>query len=421
MPLSPPPELLTDCEAALAAAGGERVVGLLVVRLENLRPTVLRMGYAAGSAMREELGRRLVASMRARDQVVPLPEGGFAVLLPDLRNGAQVQLAAAKIARIAAEPARLEQALVPLQVRIGAATSATAAGSAEALLIAAARALERARRLGLPSALYAPEHVPADDRDLRIEAMLEDAVEQGEIQLVYQPKFAVADRSILGAEALARWRSGELGQVSPAEFIAVAERSGHIDRLTWSAVNTVLEATLRLRRAGLDVPMAVNVSATCLRNEDFVERICNALALWSVPAGTLTVEVTESAVMDEPETVLRVLGTLRDAGARIAIDDFGTGYSSFSYFKRLPADELKIDRSFVKDLASEAADQRIVATIIDLAHRFGMEVVAEGVEDEATLECLRELGCETVQGFLLSKPVELAELERLATGVTAAA
>jgi EAL domain-containing protein (putative c-di-GMP-specific phosphodiesterase class I) len=225
-----------------------------------------------------------------------------------------------------------------------------------------------------------------------------------------QPLLRISTGTVTGTEALARWSHPELGAVAPDYFIPIAERSGLIGLLTSRMLDRSLAACAQWRAAGNDLGVAVNLSARSLVDADLVDEVARLLRRHDVPADRLTLEVTESSVMADPPRAVALLHQLRDLGVRLSVDDFGTGYSSLSYLKRLPVHEVKIDRSFVAGLPEQGEDMVIVRAIIDLGHHLGLEVVAEGVEEEEVLERLRALRCHEAQGFHLSRPLPPAAL-----------
>jgi EAL domain-containing protein (putative c-di-GMP-specific phosphodiesterase class I) len=225
-----------------------------------------------------------------------------------------------------------------------------------------------------------------------------------------QPQARSGSGQVLGVEALARWSHPELGDVSPEEFIPIAERTGLIAPLTSQVLDASLAACAEWRDAGHDLGIAVNLSTRSLHDADLVEEVARLLRRHQVPAQRLTLEVTESSVMADPARAVALLHRLRDLGVRLSVDDFGTGYSSLSYLKRLPVHEVKIDRSFVTGLREGGEDVAIVRAIIDLGRHLGLEVVAEGVEDEETSRLLTTLGCDIVQGWHIARPMPTGEL-----------
>jgi EAL domain-containing protein (putative c-di-GMP-specific phosphodiesterase class I) len=231
-------------------------------------------------------------------------------------------------------------------------------------------------------------------------AAFRDAIEAGELRVHFQPKVALRSGDIRGMEALVRWQRPDR-LVLPAEFISLAERTGLIEPLTWYVLDTALD---QVQRWGEHIPVAVNLSARLLRDPDLPDQVRERLRRAALPGEALELEVTESAVMANTGEAMRILSQLRQSGVRVSVDDFGTGHSSLAYLRQLPVDHLKIDRSFVHDIAVNPRDASIVRSVIDLGHTLGLELIAEGVEDAATRDVLIELGCDQGQGFFLGPP-----------------
>ena len=263
------------------------------------------------------------------------------------------------------------------------------------------RALETNNRFALASEANA---------DLWLQDDLRDALINNELSVQFQPVFDIRSRHIVGVEALARWHSPHHGAIAPGRFIALAEQAGLAPELTRWSINAVLREYVPLRRLRPDLRCAVNLSPKVFSHSGVEEQILAALKIWDIPPTSLTLEVTETAVMDDPEFSSATLRNLRDHGIRVAIDDFGQGYSSFSYLKHFPATELKIDQSFVTPMAIDDRAHQLVRSMVGIAHHLGMEAVAEGVEDAATLAQLKEMGCDLAQGYHLARPMDPAEL-----------
>ena len=240
---------------------------------------------------------------------------------------------------------------------------------------------------------------------------LADAIREGELEVHYQPKINVQTYDVWGSEALVRWFSAKRGPMRPDQFIGVAEESGLIQPLTRFVLNSAMRCLMMWQRDGHDIGVAVNLPASMLLDSSLVNMMESLLSIWDIEPGRLTLEVTESAIMADVDKCFATMSRLKELGARISIDDFGTGYSSFSYFKNIPADELKIDRAFVSGMVNDDADQHIVETIISLAHRFDMKVVAEGIEDRETIELLKKLRCDVGQGYYIAKPMPQEEYD----------
>jgi EAL domain-containing protein (putative c-di-GMP-specific phosphodiesterase class I) len=243
---------------------------------------------------------------------------------------------------------------------------------------------------------------------------LRQGIENGELEVHYQPKADLASGRIVGAEALVRWRHPTRGLVMPDDFVPIAEHTGLLRPLTLSVLETAIRDCRRWEEEGVTLELAVNLSVRNLLDLELPNDIARLLAQYGLPAERLELEITETTIMSDPARTLAVLARLREQGLGIAIDDFGIGHSSLSYLKRLPVNELKIDRSFVMNMASSENDHVIVRSTIELAKNLGLRVVAEGVESLAVWQQLRELGCDQAQGYFLSRPVVESALLRLA-------
>jgi len=254
--------------------------------------------------------------------------------------------------------------------------------------------------------LYTSEMDSAARRRATMVGALRKAMERGEFRLVFQPKLSLVEARIVGVEALLRWHSEDLGEISPAVFIPLAEEAGLIIDIGEFVLDRACATLARWREQGVnDVVMAVNVSVLQLLRGELTRRLCEILAEHAVTPAQIELELTESTIMNNAEQSVRTLNELKDVGVSLAIDDFGTGYSSLSYLKRLPIDTLKIDKEFVGDITSDPDDEAITATIITMAHSLGLNVIAEGVETREQLEYLREQGCDEIQGNWLSLPL----------------
>lgn len=382
-------------------------LALLVVDVDGFAHVNGLHGYAVGDEMLRHVAAQLRRLARGQDHVARIGDNRFAVVLTGVMNRGHVELAVQKLYRLFDVPMQASVARLPVPVTVGVALCPHHATHAEFLLRRAEAALERARQAGLRHA-FAPDTSDLDISDQwDLEMQLGGAVERGEVQLHYQPKLTMDTLEPLGAEALMRWTSATRGPVSPMVFIPIAERVGQIKKLTIWALNTALRQASRWPTLRERATVAVNLPGVLATQDDLPDLVEDALKLWG--AGVqLILEITEGTLMDAPRA-FPVLQRLRDMGVRISIDDFGTGYSCLAYFRNLPADELKVDRSFVSGLLTDPACAEIVRLIVDLAHRFGLSVVAEGVEDSPTAERLRDIGCDMVQGYLYGRPMPMTD------------
>jgi EAL domain-containing protein (putative c-di-GMP-specific phosphodiesterase class I) len=358
------------------------------------------------AALVQCLAERLRLALGERGAVLRFGDARFCVLVSGIRNRGHAVLAAERMGR-AAEDAMSDAAVtIAPEISIGIALYPLQAADAESLLrkaqLAAAAVHKRAARLQVFDESCSEQVLkPWELGDAYAEAL-----RSGELQVYYQPKLRIVDRRPVGVEALMRWLRDGVPVSTPDVFIPLAEEAGLIQDTTWY----VLSNSLQLAAASDGLRAAVNITPGMLHHRDFVEMVRSAVSTWSVQSGGLTLEITEGALIVDFEQATARLARLRELGVRISIDDFGTGYSSLSYFKKIPADELKIDKSFVMRMLTDEADQRLVETIITLARQFRLDVVAEGVENQATLDMLEHMGCDYAQGFLFAPALNAAQL-----------
>lgn len=309
-----------------------------------------------------------------------------------------------------AEPMVVSEVVVDLRVCIGLTKFPVDGQDLTALLRNANSALDNARSSERGYGWYCEEHDSLQKDRLSMMSDLRDGLESGEVQFHYQPKLDMASGKITSVEALVRWFSSVRGFVPPDDFISLAEKTGDIRKLTDWALKTAVKQLADWRKAGIDLVIAVNLSTNDLMNIDLPKQILGLLKKHSVPASSLKLEVTESAVMNDMSRALDVLNMLSAMGLKLSIDDYGTGYSSLSYIKSLPVCEIKIDKSFILKLAEDDEDKILVRSTIELAHNLGLEVTAEGVEDEDSVELLREYRCDTLQGYHICRPIPSADI-----------
>ena len=397
-------ELLTALGGAMQGAEGS--LALLLIDIADLPTLQARLGFEVSAALLQRLSERFSLALRERGTVLRFGDARFCVLVRAIRNRGHAILAAEKLARAAEEAMTDAEVTIAPEINIGIALYPLQAADAESLLrkaqLAAAAVHKRAARLQVFDESCTEQVLtPWELGDAFAEAL-----RSGELQVHYQPKLRIADRRAVGVEALMRWMRDGRPVATPDVFIPLAEEAGLIQDTTWYALSNSLQQAAA--REGLGV--AVNITPGMLHHRDFVEMVRSAVSTWSVKSGGLTLEITEGALIIDFEQATARLALLRDLGVRISIDDFGTGYSSLSYFKKIPADELKIDKSFVMRMLSDEADQRLVETIITLARQFRLDVVAEGVEDQPTLDLLARMGCDYAQGYLFAPALNAEQL-----------
>ena len=399
---------------AIAIAQRDREsLALMILDLDHFKEANDTFGHAYGDQLLRAVAGRIAGAVRASDTVGRLGGDEFAVVLPDTTDiGAQA--VAKSLLRALEEPFEIEGQVLEVTASIGIALYPRHGEDGSTLLRRADIAMYVAKRSGSGAAIYNYEDEIDEDAPhrLAITAELRQAIDRHELALLYQPIIELASGRALHAEALLRWRHPTRGLVTPDHFIPAVERSGLVRPVFELALSSALEQTVAWRRDGLDVRVAVNLSVRNLLDPGLVEVVSAALERIGTTASWLTLEITESMLMVDPERALRSLTALRNMGVSLSVDDFGTGYSSLAYLQRLPVYAVKIDKSFVRDMAVDLSSRAIVEATVDLAHRLGLKVVAEGVETQETYDLLKAIGCDSAQGYLLSRPVAPAALAR---------
>jgi len=347
--------------------------------------------------------------LRAEDTLARLGGDEFAVLLPGL-DAADAVGVVERVQSAIDQPFTIRGLTIHIEASIGIASFPAHGADVEALVQRADVAMYQAKDSRAGHEIYAPERDLHSRDRLSLLGDLKGAIEKGELELHYQPKVDLRTLRVTGVEALVRWRHPERGLLGPMEFIPLAEQTALMRPLTLHVLDTALRQCKLWRDAGLCLTVAVNLSVPNLLDIRLAEDVRSLLERWQIPPDQLNLEVTENIVLADPVRVIEVLGELKRLGISLSLDDFGTGSSSLSYLKRLPVDELKIDRSFVMAMEESEADEVIVRSTTELAQRLGLRVVAEGVETEAAWEHLTRAGCEEAQGFFVQRPVPPAEL-----------
>ena len=394
--------------AALRAAldaRGDSVLAVACINLHRFRRINEHLGFAVGDAVLIEVARRLSGVASVRAAVARLAADQFAAFAA-LEPGADPEVWGHTLLASLAEPVVVETQPIDVSATLGIALAAgDGPQTADDLLREADVALEQARRDKRSLAVYRRLPAPAARDQLSLLGELRRAVDQDELRLHFQPKIELASRGVAGVEVLLRWQHPARGLLGPGAFIPFAEQTGFIQRLTRWTLDRAIGQAAAWYRAGNSLPIAVNISADDLGDDRLVPWVALLLSRHGLPPPLLTLEVTESGFIDDPERALRRLEELAMLGLTLSIDDFGTGYSSLSHLARMPVREMKIDRSFVLGLEKEPQFASVVRSAIDMGHGLGLKVVAEGIESEATARRLAEFGCDVAQGFLYARPM----------------
>lgn len=400
------PSLIRHLEGyRVRVAGSGKLLALLLVQVKRAQEFGVLFGFRSIEALMQQLAERLAGACRGDDRIIRTSEYEYAVILPELMNEGHAMLAANKLLRSLATPFELDRQIISVGASMGIALFPEHADNPDTLLRYAELALADAARSDVPYKVYAPSAPDELAGSWNIESELDTALDNGELEIFYQAKINLRGGLLAGAEALLRWRSPKRGLVPPNVFIPVATRSGQIGELTWSALNMALQHAAAWPTRFGPLSLSVNIAPTLLEDATLVSRVADAMGVWGAKPNRLILEITETAVMHNPEVSFETIRGLKSKGVLVSIDDFGTGYSSLANFKNIPASELKIDKSFVIGMLENQADASIVRTIIGLAQAFDLQVAAEGVENMEILRSLTNLQCNYAQGYYISQPL----------------
>ena len=386
---------------------------VMIMDLDHFKEINDTLGHHMGDLLLQEVATRLKLAMRDSDTVARLGGDEFGVLLPHMETPGDATAVADNILAHLREPFVLEGMRLEIDASIGLALHPLHGEDNETLQQRADIAMYSAKQSGRGHAIFEPELDRHSPRRLALAGGLRSAICDGNIQLYYQPKADLRTGRIIGAEALARWDHEEFGIVGPSEFVPIAEQTGLITPLTSFVLDAAIRQVRAWKDAGLELSVAVNLSARSFLDTQLAVEIPRLLAKWEVEAELLELEITESMLMADPARAEATLARLSQIGLTLSVDDFGTGYSSLANLKRLPVDTIKIDKSFVMDMALDASDAAIVRSTIDLAHNLGLTVVAEGVESEDAWRHLEALGCDFAQGYYLARPLPAEAATRM--------
>jgi diguanylate cyclase (GGDEF)-like protein/PAS domain S-box-containing protein len=400
-----------DIERAIAAGRRNGPFAVVLIDVDRFKQINDTLGHRAGDVLVQNLAARLREVVPARSALARLGGDEFGVLLHGVTNssGGWAQAVDA-IKAIFAEPQLVDGVPVVLEASIGVAVHPTHGRGVDELLRRAEVAMYVAKEAGRGLAVYSAGEDPNDAGKLALLGELRRAISERELVVHYQPIVDPRTNTTAKVEALLRWQHPEHGLIPPSEFLPLAETTGLIAPLTRYVLDESARQCRRWDEEGLELDVSINLSSRNLAEWDFVDAVRDILTERKVDPRRITLEITESAVMADPEGTKEVLMRLGNLGVKVAVDDFGAGFTSLSHLAHLPIDEIKIDRSFIADLLTDASDRAIVRSIIALSHDLGLEVVAEGVESPEVLADLRQLGCDLVQGFLFTPPLPAREL-----------
>ena len=409
-PLTGLPNRALAMERLGSAISARRSVVLIYLGIENYRVINEGFGPEGVELIMRESARVMLDALRERDTAARITGNEFLLLLESTQIDVGVAMAD-RLYALLKRPLSIDGHEVALEVCMGIAIYPLNGQSAEELINRAAIARRDAAALPGYLQVYQQDRDLAHQRQIQLIRDLRSAASEGQLQLHYQPKMDIRSGHVRQAEALLRWQHPELGMVSPAEFIPLAERTGSMFLLTGWVIEEGIRQLSAWNRKGLHMQLSLNISAEDLHGENLLMTVERLLKRYQLSAEQLIFEITESTAMRDPEHSLSVLEKLRDGGISLSVDDFGTGYSSLAHLKRLPVQELKIDQSFIRNLDETSEDAVIVRSTIEMSHNLGLKVVAEGVEYQHTLELLERWHCDTAQGYLISRPMDAVAFE----------
>ena len=388
---------------------GQKNIALIIIKIRQFKEINTTYGFEKGDAFLGYVEATLGEILRTDDITGRIGDNEFVALLPSLNNSSHALLAANKIASKLKSTVDIGGVKISPKIAMGISATPEHGNSFDELLHAATLALQSAEKENEDYLFH--QSLDSDmPPSMVLENEIEGALDEDEFSLFCQPKIDLQSRRVYGGESLIRWNSKKFGFINTQYFIDVLEGSSHLMPVTNWVLNVALRQCVSFQATIPDFSVAVNLSPSLLTNYSIVDVVSNAASIWSITPSSLMLEVTEGAMMMNPKRSMEILNEFHSLGFGISIDDFGTGYSSLSYLKHLPANEIKIDKSFVMNMANDKDDESIVKAAIDLAHNLELKIVAEGVEDERTLELLSEMGCDFAQGYYMAKPMPYEEV-----------
>lgn len=388
-----------------------KTLAFLLMDLVRFKEINDSLGHFYGDYVLQEVAHRMRGVVRESDTLARFGGDEFSMVLPDTTLEQAVMISM-KIAAAIDQPFMVEGHSLKVAISIGIAMYPDHGADSETLVQRADVAMYEAKRNDVIYAVFKHEQHRTTFNRLVLIGELRDAINNNDLILNYQPKISIRDKALIGVEALARWRHPERGLIGPDDFVALAEQAGLCKPFTNLILAKALEQCAKWQQAGYHIPVSVNLSIKNLHDLDFPDDVAILLNKWQVQPEMLLLEITESCIVIDQDRVVKVIAELRKMGLQLSIDDFGTGYSSIAYLKNFPAQEIKIDKSFITDMLQNDDNALIVKSTIEMVHNIGRKVVAEGVEDEETMQLLLELGCDMIQGFHLCRPLADHELRQ---------
>ncbi|MBV1873755.1 MAG: bifunctional diguanylate cyclase/phosphodiesterase [Gammaproteobacteria bacterium] len=395
---------LGELAELISTSSLELYAGLLLIDIKGFRHINSVFGLEKGDYILMETSKCLNETFPSNIDIFRIGNDEFAIILPQLINSNLINIAADKVAKSLTDHYQKKMDGLMLSVNIGTACIFFGDDTRD-ILSTAEQSLDAAKRSGRTYLVQDFSEQQEKSNNYHLMSEIHHALSNNELELYYQPKIDLVTGKPSHAEALARWVSPSLGSIPPDIFIPIIEQIGRMEDLTKWALNTALRQLSEWPEHWGELSVAVNICPSLVSSSDLLNFVSNAVSIWNVSPDRLTLEVTESAIINDKESGFKNLSGLKELGVKISIDDFGTGYSSFSYFKSIPADELKIDKSFICNLDKCSEDQHISQVIVDLANKFNLSVVAEGVETKEVLYHLIDYKCNFAQGYYFSRPL----------------
>lgn len=399
-------------QAISHAQRSQQILAFIILDLDRFKEINDTLGHYNGDLLLKQVAARLQRVVRQSDTLARLGGDEFGILLPAINRRDDIYTVIKKIQKAFKSPFRMEGLTLDVQASIGGVLYPEHGKDIDTIMQRADVAMYVAKQDNRGFTIYTTKMDKHSPRRLTLMGELRQAFDRNELELYYQPKISIDNERVGGVEALVRWNHPVHGFMTPDEFIPLAERSGLIKQLSWWVLQNALSQAVLWHEKGIDIGVAVNISPYILLDPELPEAIIGLLSSHKLPEGTLTLEITETSVLKDPDLALEILLRLADMGIIISIDDFGTGYSSLSYLRKMPASEVKIDKSFVIDMLKNDNDAVIVRATIDLAHNLGMKVVAEGVENKEIAARLKELKCNILQGYYYSRPLAVEDFSK---------